>query len=117
MFGSGGGGCAPGAGTASPWRRRRLRRAVFLDEVAAEVNAVTEQREEIGRGTAPPKTCSASPCPSPPMVGRNDVMAAKPSNSVSVVAQIEEIARRQREVDDVAVAQVGPDRAEAAASL
>ena len=53
MFGSGGGGCAPGGGSASPWRRRRrLRRAVFVDEVAAELNAMPEQAEEVGRHRA-----------------------------------------------------------------
>ena len=45
MFGSGGGGCAPGGGTASPGAAPRLRRAVVFDEVAADVDAVPEQRE------------------------------------------------------------------------
>ena len=40
----------PARGTASPWGGAGLRRAVFLDEVAAEVDAVAEQGEQVGGG-------------------------------------------------------------------
>ncbi len=110
MFGSGGGG-APGAGTASPCGGAACGVPSSGDEVAADLDAVTEDREDVGRragadhllGIALAVAADRRP---------EGVEADQAVELRQLRLQIEEVARRDGEVDDVAVAHVVPHRPE-----